>query len=37
MKDKELKFEEIEDPHTLGGAGEGCFQGRGELTLSRFT
>jgi hypothetical protein len=24
MKDKEIKFEEIETSHTLGGAGEGC-------------
>ena len=30
MKDKELKLEEIEAPHTLGGAGEGRVQGRGK-------
>jgi hypothetical protein len=28
MKDKELKLEEIEASHTLGGAGEGHVQGR---------
>ena len=28
-KDKELKLEEIEAPHRLGGAGEGRVQGRG--------
>ncbi len=28
MKDKELKLEETETPHTLGGAGEGHVQGR---------
>jgi hypothetical protein len=28
MKDKELKLEEIEASHTLGGAGEGRVQGR---------
>ena len=27
MKDKELKLEEIEASHTLGGAGEGRVQG----------
>ena len=30
MKDKELKLEEIEASHTLGGAGEGRVQGRGK-------
>ena len=30
MKDKELKLEEIEVTHTLGGAGEGRVQGRGK-------
>ena len=30
MKDKEMKFEEIEVTHTLGGAGEGGVQGRGK-------
>ena len=30
MKDKEFQFEEIEISHTLGGAGEGGDQGRGE-------
>ena len=30
MKDKELKFEEIEALHTLGGAGSGRVQGRGK-------
>ena len=29
-KDKEIKFEEIEVPHTLGGAGEDGVQGRGK-------
>jgi hypothetical protein len=29
MKDKELKLEEVEAYHTLGGAGEGGVQGRG--------
>ena len=29
MKDKELKLEEIEASHTLGGAGEGRDQGEG--------
>jgi hypothetical protein len=29
MKDKELKLEEIEVSHTLGGSGEGRVQGRG--------
>ena len=28
MKDKELKSEEIESSHTLGGSGEGRVQGR---------
>ena len=26
MKGKELKLEEVETSHTLGGAGEGCVQ-----------
>ena len=30
MKDKELKVEEIEASHTLGGAVEGRVQGRGK-------
>ena len=30
MKDKELKLEEIEASHTLGGAGEDRVQGRGK-------
>ena len=30
MKDKELKVEEIEVSHTLGGTGEGRVQGRGK-------
>ena len=30
MKDKELKFEEIEGSHTLGGTGEGHVQVRGK-------
>ena len=30
MKNKELKLEEIESSHTLGGAGEGGVQGRGK-------
>ena len=30
MKDKEIKFEEIETPHTLGGTGEGGDRGRGK-------
>jgi hypothetical protein len=30
MKDKELKVEEIEASHTLGGALEGRVQGRGK-------
>jgi len=29
MKDEELKLEEIEVFHTLGGAGKGLVQGRG--------
>jgi hypothetical protein len=28
MKDKEIKFEEIETSHTLGGVGKGRVQGR---------
>jgi hypothetical protein len=30
MKDEEIKFEEIEDCHQLGGVGEGRVQGRGK-------
>jgi hypothetical protein len=30
MKDKELKLEETEASHTLGGAGQGRVQGRGK-------
>ena len=30
MKEKELKREEIEASHILGGAGEGRVQGRGK-------
>ncbi len=30
MKDKELKLDEIESSHTLGGPGEGGVQGRGK-------
>ena len=30
MNGKELKFEETEAPHTLGGSGEGRVQGRGQ-------
>ena len=30
MKDKEIKLEEIETSHTLGGVGEGGVQGRGK-------
>ena len=30
MKDKVIKFEEIEVSHTLGGSGEGGVQGRGK-------
>ena len=30
MKDKEIKLEEIETSHTLGGAGKGGVQGRGK-------
>ena len=30
MKDKDLKLDEIEDSHTLGGAGEGSVQESGE-------
>jgi len=30
MKDKQLKLEEIEASHTLGGSGEGRVQGRGK-------
>jgi hypothetical protein len=30
MKDKELLLDEIEASHTLGGVGEGRFQGRGK-------
>jgi hypothetical protein len=30
MKDKELRLEEIEVSHTLGGVGEGRVQGRGK-------
>ncbi len=30
MKDKEIKLEEIEVSHTLGGSGEGLVQGRGK-------
>ena len=30
MEDKELKLEEIEASLTLGGAGEGRVQGRGQ-------
>ncbi len=30
MKDIELNLEEIEDSHTLGGAGEGHVQWRGK-------
>ena len=29
MKDKELKVDEIESSHTLGGVGTGRVQGRG--------
>ena len=30
MKDKDIKFEEIETSHTLGGSGERRVQGRGK-------
>ena len=30
MKDKEIRFEEIETSHTLGGTGEDRVQGRGK-------
>ena len=30
MKDKEVKIEEVEASHTLGGVGEGCVQERGK-------
>ena len=30
MRDKEIKFEEIEVSHTLGGTGKGGVQGRGK-------
>jgi hypothetical protein len=30
MKDKEVKLEETEASHTLGGVGEGRVQGRGK-------
>jgi hypothetical protein len=30
MKDKELKFKEIQFSHILGGGGEGRVQGRGK-------
>ena len=37
MKDKDLKFEEIESSHTLGGgSGEGRDQGRGKWRGYRF-
>ena len=29
MKDKDLKFEDIESSFTIGGSGEGCVQGEG--------
>ena len=34
MKDKEVKLEEIEVSHTLGGSGEGHIQGRGKWRLT---
>jgi hypothetical protein len=33
MKDKELKLEEVEAYHTLGGAGEGGVTGRRKNSL----
>ena len=36
MKDKDLKFEEIESSHTLGGSGEGRDQGRGKWRGCKF-
>jgi len=37
MKDKELKFEEIEVSHTLGGTGEDHVPGRGNWTGCRYS
>ena len=34
MKDKEIKFEEIETSHTLGGEGEGRGEGIDDTLLS---
>ena len=33
MKDKVVKMEEIESSHTLGGPGEGRFQGRDKWSV----
>ena len=33
LEDQELKLEEIESSHTLGGVGEGDVQGRGKWSL----
>ncbi len=36
MKDKELKFEEIDVSHKLDGSGEDRIQGRGKWTGCRY-